>query len=60
MRSSFWQALVLRWRRAWRQVLGRSTRKERPADSGNVKRARFWAEFREGEREAEARAGRRP
>jgi hypothetical protein len=53
------QDLMLRLRRAWRQAgapFRRPTRPDRP-EPGNAARARFWAEFREGQREADARGG---
>jgi hypothetical protein len=61
MRPSFWHALTRRWRRLWRSAgLGSiewMKTSEQDRRRGAV-RARFWSEFRDGQREAEARADR--
>jgi hypothetical protein len=51
-----WQVLSRVWRRLFRQV----PTAKRAADrtGGEASRARFWAELREGQREAEARSTR--
>ena len=59
---TFWQALVRRVRRVWHYAIGASTRTNPPRKHDNSvidPRARFWAEFREGQREADARVHRR-
>lgn len=63
MLALFGRKLRLRWRRAWRRLLPRRKAGTLPPEGGgsrNADRARFWAEFREGQREAEIRAMRRP
>ncbi|MGH7893858.1 MAG: hypothetical protein ACREQL_04270 [Candidatus Binatia bacterium] len=60
MRHHLWHVLARGWRRAWRRAFGRTTSMKR-GDEGNLRntsRARFWAELREGQREAEARSAR--
>jgi hypothetical protein len=59
MRDDLWQALL----RAWRRTFGfpRIPQEGHEAARQRISsRARFWAELREGQREAEERAGRRP
>ena len=49
-------ALTRLWRWFWRRRVSVATRKE-PIENGTRRgdaRARFWTEFREGQREAEA------
>jgi hypothetical protein len=54
--------LVHRCRRAWRRTFGRPTRVNTPSGEGtsgrSTSQARFWGEFREGQREAAERAER--
>jgi len=60
MQNRFWQALAYRCRRAWHRAFGRTSKREPSGDRSGASRARFWTEFREGQREADARAGREP
>jgi len=50
-------ALARLWRWLWRRRASVAAKQESDADSGcrGAARARFWAELREGQREAEAR-----
>jgi hypothetical protein len=61
MPNRLWHGLTLRWRRAWRHAFGRVVGREASHVDGDrrvASRAKFWAEFREGRQEAEARADR--
>jgi hypothetical protein len=61
MQNPFWRALGHRWRRLWRRAFGATSRKGTLDDPGRARRdsrAHFWAELREGQREAEANAAR--
>jgi len=64
MLERFWTALAAIWRRQWHNASGRIASRGLVEDERSrrlTSRARFWAELREGEREAEARAAlRRP
>jgi len=61
MQRRFWHALAHRWRRLWQRGYGATSRKSTLDDPGSGRRdsrAQFWAEFREGQREADARVAR--
>jgi hypothetical protein len=54
MRRNLWQVLSRGWHRVFGEMPARNRAVGRSA--GDDSRARFWAEFREGQREAEARS----
>lgn len=59
MRNGLRQVLGHHWRRLRRRVFGSVVaKKEHDGESRVAARARFWAELREGQREAEARCSR--
>ena len=63
MQNRFWQVVARRCLRVWRQTFGRTKHTGVPVHDGDpsgAARARFWADFREGQREAEIRANRLP
>jgi hypothetical protein len=55
MRRNLWQVIFRGWRRVF-EVPARKRADDRSA--GNTSRAHFWAEFRDGQREADARSTR--